>query len=148
MYKPAGVWCKEFKPGTGCGIHQLRPKQCREFQCLWLTEDWLTEAWKPSIAKFVMDWEYDHKCLSILCDPNQPNAWKREPYYTVLKALAQRHLAENRIVMIVEPTRRLLMLPDQEVVLGGREELFSWEVKNIGTEQAPHFDVIFDRVAA
>lgn len=143
VYKPAGKWCKHFAPGDGCSIHQLRPKSCREFSCLWLTEDWLDDSWKPSASKFVMMWEYGNKCLSVLPDPKMPNAWKAEPYYKVFKALAEKHLAENRLVMIVEANRRILVLPDQDVVVGERDDVYAWQVTPNGQGG---FHVEFDKV--
>jgi hypothetical protein len=145
LYKPAGQWCRHFRAGTGCEIHQLRPKPCRDFSCLWLAEDWLGDAWKPSTAKFVMAWEYDGDCLSVFVDPKMPNAWKVEPYHNILKQLAVRHLGENRLVMVVETARRILLLPDQDVVVGGRDDVFEWDVT--AKPDAPgQFDVVFDRI--
>lgn len=146
VYKPAGQWCRHFRAGSGCDIHQLRPKPCREFSCLWLAEDWLGDEWKPSTSKFVMAWEYDGECLTIYPDPKSPNSWKLEPYYSVLKQLAARHLSENRLVMVVETSRRLLVLPDQDVVVGMRGDIFEWQItpKDDGSGQ---FDVVFDPVS-
>jgi hypothetical protein len=146
IYKPAGQWCRHFRAGSGCDIHQLRPKPCREFSCLWLAEDWLGDEWKPSQSKFVMAWEYEGECLTVYPDPKAPNSWKLEPYYPVLKKLAARHLSENRLVMVVETSRRLLVLPDQDVVVGTRGDIFEWQItpKDDGSGQ---FDVVFDPVS-
>lgn len=143
LYKPAGQWCKHFAAGQGCSIHQLRPRSCREFSCIWLAEDWLGDEWKPSVSKFVMMWEYDGQCLSILPDPKMPNAWKAEPYYSAFKALADKHFAEGRLVMVVEPSRRTLIMPEQDIVVGGRDDVFAWEIT---PKPEGGFHVEFDRV--
>ena len=143
LYKAAGTWCKHFAPGEGCSIHQLRPRSCRDFSCLWLTESWLGDEWKPSISKFVMMWEYDGQCLSILPDPKTPNAWRADPYHKTFKALAEKHMGEGRIVMVVEPGRRILVMPDQEVVVGRRDDVFAWEIK---PKRDGGFNVEFDPV--
>jgi hypothetical protein len=143
LYKPAGKWCKHFKAGEGCEIHQLRPKPCRDFSCLWLAEDWLGDEWKPSTAKFVMDWEYAGNCLTIFTDHKAPNAWKLEPYHSTLKKLAFRFMAEDRIVMVAEASRRILVMPEQDVVVGGRGDVFEWEFTPKGDGQ---FHVTFDPV--
>lgn len=147
MFKPAGKWCQVCTPGKGCGQYQLRPKECRDFNCLWLTEDWLGPEWKPEVSKFVMAYEYDGKCLTVMVDPNVPNAWKAEPYYPVFKALAERHLEEGRVVMIADSTRRWLVLPDQDVLIGRRDQKFTWDIHVREENGRKTFDVVFDHAA-
>jgi hypothetical protein len=148
MFKPAGKWCQVCTPGKGCTQYQLRPNECRTFDCLWLSESWLGPEWKPEVSKFVMAYEYDGKCMTIMVDHNLPHAWKAKPYYDTLKALADRHLGEGRIVMVADSTRRWLVLPDQEVLLGGRDETFTWEIYTRQENGKNIYDVVFDRVAA
>ncbi len=145
VFKAAGEWCRHFRAGTGCEVHKLRPKSCRDFSCLWLQEDWLGDEWKPSVAKFVMAWEYDGQVLAVMVDPKVPNAWRAEPYHTALKMLAERHMSENRLVMVVEPKRRILVLPDQEIVVGGRNDIFAWEVTRKG-DGSNRFHVEFEAI--
>ncbi len=134
-----------FRRGAGLLDPSAQAKSCREFNCLWLTEQWLGPEWKPSTSKFVLTWEYGGACLSIMVDPKAPNAWKAEPYQRAFRALAEKHAAENRIVMVVEPNRRTLVMPDQDMVLGGRDDVFAWEIV---AKPAPQkgFDFTFDRV--
>ncbi|MGL4976147.1 MAG: hypothetical protein ACRC56_12690 [Bosea sp. (in: a-proteobacteria)] len=148
LFKPAGKWCSHCKQGKGCASYQLRPQACHDFNCLWLEETWLGEEWKPEVAKFVMSYEYDARCLSVHVDPNQPHAWKRDPSQGLLRAIAERYLGENTVVMVVEPNRRTLLLPDQEIVLGGRDEVFTWEITRKPGAGKPEYDSMFDRVAA
>lgn len=147
VFSPAGQWCKHFRAGSGCDIHQLRPKSCREFSCVWLAETWLDDSWKPSVSKFVLTWEYEGKCLTIIPDTKLLGSWKAEPYYTVIKKLAERHLSENRVIMILEPTRRILVLPDQDIVVGKRDDRFEWDIKSRMTPTGMTFDVDFTPVA-
>jgi hypothetical protein len=148
VFSPAGKWCKHFSAGAGCDIHQLRPRSCREFSCVWLAEDWLDDSWKPSVSKFVLAWEYEGRCMSILNDTAMPNAWKADPYYAVFKKLSAQHLSENRIIMVVEPTRRILVLPDQEIVVGGREQVFEWDITNIMLPSGPSYNIEFTPIEA
>jgi hypothetical protein len=145
VYKPAGQWCKHFAAGTGCEIHQLRPKACRTFECMWLSDDWLGEEWKPSTSKFVLTKEYEVDAIAVHVDPKAPNSWKLEPYYSNLKKLAVKLLAENKVLLIYESQRQLLVLPDQEVPCGQRGDLIEWDVTP--KDGAPgHFDVVLDFV--
>jgi hypothetical protein len=143
LYKPAGQWCKHFAAGTGCSIHQLRPKSCRSFECLWLQEEWLDDSWKPNACKFVMAYEYDGQALVIYPDNKTPSAWRAEPYQTVLRALAERHAGENRLVMIHEPKRRLILMPDQDIEAGDPAQPLAWQVTMVSTPQGPraHLDL-------
>lgn len=146
VFSPAGQWCKHFRAGAGCDIHQLRPKTCREFACVWLAEDWLDASWQPSVAKFVLIWEYEGRCLTIIPDTNMLNSWKAEPYHEVFKQLAARHLSENRVIMVVEPTRRILVLPDQEIVVGKRSDKFEWTITSQMLPSGPSYNVDFTPV--
>ncbi len=145
LYKPQNQWCKHCVPGKGCASYRLRPKACRDFACLWLTEDFLDESWKPQNSKFVLMWEFEEKCLSIVLDPKLPNAWKAEPYYTALKALCERHLSEDRLVMVLNGDKRYVLLPDGLIYVCERETKFEWIVKPTQTSSGVHYDVEFSK---
>lgn len=108
----------------------------------------LGEEWKPDIAKFVMIHEYDGRCLTLLVDANQPHAWKREPYYSVLKKLVVEQMARNQIIMIADDKRRWLMMTDDEPMLGSRDEKFDWAITNTSRDGQPHFDISITRLGA
>ncbi len=141
VYKPAGQWCKHFAAGTGCEIHQLRPKACREFACLWLKGYGLTDEWKPETAKFVMAEAYEGDVIMVHVDPKQKNAWRAEPYYTALKQLAEKVMGDNQLIMIVEPSRRLVLTPDQELDIGDPSLIVSWQVTRQLTASGVKFHV-------
>ena len=141
VYKPAGQWCKHFAAGTGCEIHQLRPKACREFACLWLKGYGLGDEWKPETAKFVMAEAYDGDVIMVHVDPKQKNAWRSEPYYTALKQLSEKVMGDNQLIMIVEPTRRLVLTPDQELDIGDPSLIVSWQVTSQQTQGGTSFHV-------
>ena len=35
MPSKCGIYCEKCDPGKGCTIHKDRPKECREYQCMW-----------------------------------------------------------------------------------------------------------------
>lgn len=149
LTKAAGNWCRFCKPGAGgCSSYALRPKQCRDFQCLWTQDERLGEEWKPEIAKFVMIHEYDNRCLTLVVDSKQPHAWKREPYYSVLKKLVVEQMARNQVIMIVDDKRRWLMMTDDEPLLGERAQKFDWAITQTQRNGQPHFDVAITRIGA
>lgn len=34
--KPKDQWCRHAKKSSGCGVYDMRPESCREYQCVWL----------------------------------------------------------------------------------------------------------------
>ena len=156
LSKAAGAWCKFCTSdnqtngkvsGKGCSQFMLRPKQCRDFNCVWLMDSRLGAEWKPDTAKFVLASEYEGRVLSVMVDSKQPNAWKREPYRAVLKEMTVRQMSEGKIVMIVTDTKRYIMLPDTEAELGPRDMTFGWVVSRSETANGPHFSVEITRGA-
>lgn len=115
--KPAGAWCGHFKRAAGCSVYEDRPAACRGFICLWLDSEKLDEAWRPDRAKFLMYTEKDGRRLNVIVDPNQPGAWKREPYYGRLKAMSELAL-EGRELVVCIGDRRIVVFPHEDVDLG------------------------------
>ena len=77
--KPQGAWCVHCQPGQGCGIYPDRPQECRNFHCLWLTDESLGEEWYPKKSKMVLTHEGDRIIARV--DPGAPDAWRRPPYF-------------------------------------------------------------------
>ena len=117
LAKPAGQWCGHFRKGAGCGIYADRPPACVSFQCLWTGSEKLDDRWRPDRAKFVMFTEQDGRRLTVVVDPAAPDAWRKEPYYSRLKAMSERaHDGYELLISIGD--RRIVVFPDQEADLG------------------------------
>jgi hypothetical protein len=92
LSKPMDTWCQHCRPGRGgCTIYSDRPAQCRDFACLWLDQRQLAEPlgdeWFPPRCKMVLQpWAEDR--LIVVVDPAFPNAWRQEPYYSILRSVA------------------------------------------------------------
>lgn len=114
----AGAWCRHCAPGSGCRIWENRPKQCRDFHCLWLTQDWLGPEWKPDRAKIVFTTDPTGQFLKFQVDPGSPNAWKREPYYSDIKRWAIEGLKHRRCTIVYHNKSATLVLPDREEQIG------------------------------
>ncbi len=54
FHKPAGVACEHLQvlPAFGCGIHQDRPQECRDFKCAWL-EGAVANELRPDRSGFI-----------------------------------------------------------------------------------------------
>ena len=88
-------------------------------------------------------WEFEEKCLTIVTDPKMPNAWKAEPYYTALMALCEKHLAEDRLVMLMTGEKRYVLLPDGLTYVCTAADKFSWTVNKSTTQAGSHYYVQF-----
>lgn len=117
IQKPPSAWCNDYKRGVGCGVYATRPSACRGFECLWLYSTKLDDSWQPKRAKFLMYTEKDDKRLNVVVDPADPLAWKREPYYSRLKAMSQRAYDGFEMVVCIGD-RRIVLFPEEDVDLG------------------------------
>ena len=125
LNKPAGVWCAHCKPGVGCAIYSERPRECGSFFCDYLTNPSLGEEWRPSQSKLVVTSELDHNRIAVYVDPQRPDAWKQEPYYSRLKQWAAAAVPHRGQVLACVGGRTTVVFPDREVDLGvvGEDEL-------------------------
>lgn len=115
--KPAGLWCPHCAPGRGgCTIYDTRPDWCRNFLCAWLTSPALGPEWRPDKCKmFVRD---EGNLLAVHVDPNDPQAWRREPFFRQIKEFATRAAGTAQQVAIYIKNRVIVVLPNKEVDVG------------------------------
>jgi hypothetical protein len=118
LNKAPGQWCAHFLKGGGCGVYLDRPPSCRSFHCEWLLSDKLGDEWKPDKARFVLSWEEEKSKLSIVCDPAQPTAWKREPYLSQIRGWAARGKTDGTEIMVCINDQRIVIFDDREIDLG------------------------------
>ena len=101
LNKPIDTWCPHARPGKGgCAIYPDRPHRCRVFVCGWLQNSSpllvgrrghigvafaYDDAWYPARCKMVL-FQAEFGKLVVAVDPNFPNAWRHEPYYSQLRA--------------------------------------------------------------
>ncbi|MDA9434877.1 hypothetical protein XH88_24335 [Bradyrhizobium sp. CCBAU 51627] len=116
LAKPASTWCAHCKPGRGCAIYDRRPAECAAFACLWLVNDLVDERWKPNRSKLVLTTSEDG--LEIRCDPGSPNAWRREPYASEIRAWAEEGERNDMTVVVIVGQRVILITPEHEFDLG------------------------------
>jgi hypothetical protein len=116
--KPAGRWCAHRVRGLGCAIHPARPPSCRDFFCSWLVDPHLGPEWKPEVCRFVLSSDAVHRAIMVTVDPGRPLAWKREPYYAVLKQFSQVFFRIDQKVLVNLNGHITVILPDREVPIG------------------------------
>jgi hypothetical protein len=146
LKKPEGQWCGHCSPGKGCGVWDSRPDFCRDFHCLWIDDLSFGPEWKPEIAKFVMNIEEGGDQLVVMVDPGQRAAWKREPYHSSFRTMAAELWAERRMTIVVlDGVTKILVLPDEDKVIGGAREDVSYAVATRDVAGRPLFTVTIGR---
>lgn len=144
--KPMGVLCRHCVVGTGCGIHETRPPECRNYHCGWLIDASLGPEWHPETAHLVITYDLDGRRLNAHADPLFPNAWRTEPYFSQLKSWAVMALPRNGQVVAYVDRHTFVILPDRAVDLGVMDdESFiyiehvapdAWNARRLNREEA------------
>jgi hypothetical protein len=62
--------------------------------------------------------ELDGKRVGINVDPDRPNAWRNEPYYSEIKRWAEHAAQDMMQVVVCIGNRAIVILPDEDVDLG------------------------------
>ena len=133
--KPPATLCTHCDEGGGCRIYETRPKQCRLFNCYFLTNPKLREQWRPSKSHIVLVVAPDGTRIGAHVDPERPGAWRREPFYSTLKTWARESVARpGQIgqVLVSIGKQTIVILPDRNVDVGivESDELVITEGKN------------------
>ena len=75
-FKKDYTWCKHCEIGVGCKIYELRPKVCKDFQCMWKAGK-IEEDLKPNKVGFYIvperEESYRDKIFTIYCDTHKIN---------------------------------------------------------------------------
>jgi hypothetical protein len=119
--KPQDKWCKHCRPGKGgCSIYAGRPPICRGFACQWLVDPDFGDEWWPLDCRMVAHYKPDSLGrigLNIVVEASSPAAWRYEPYFSQIKAMALHFLrTESKIAVYVHVGKRQwVVLPNKEV---------------------------------
>src|SRR3546814_9652946 len=63
----------------------LRPQECRTWNCGWLEFPEIPDHWQPARCHMVLYVSEGGSHIDVHVDPAYPEAWKLEPYYTQLR---------------------------------------------------------------
>lgn len=86
---PAGKWCPNCKPGSGCVIHETRPDFCRNYHCFWRAESWPDE-FRPDRCKVIFEALPGVETILVSVDPSRPDAWKEKNVRKVIETLRRK----------------------------------------------------------
>ena len=82
------VKCKH-QSDTGCVIHPTRPPECRNYQCLWKSDESIPEAQRPDKIGVVIERRNTIIGPSIAVHQQQEDQWRQEPLWTILQHLCE-----------------------------------------------------------
>jgi hypothetical protein len=116
--KPANRWCQHYRQGAGCGIYESRPTECGTFVCGWLVNEALDERWKPNTARFFLWQPAGARRMIIEVDPAFPQAWRKEPYYSAIKAWSRRDRPGAGEIMVKVGDRVTMIFPERDIEMG------------------------------
>lgn len=86
--KPPHQKCEHQCP-TGCGIYDIRPKECRVYQCQWRSDENVPDELRPDKLGCIIDIHETALGLAVICHQTYPNQWVKEPIIGILQRLAQ-----------------------------------------------------------
>ena len=137
--KPEGRWCPHCAIGRGCRIYDERPEQCRDFHCIWLQDESMPQEWKPEICKMVLSIYPSTGFIYVQVDPGTPFAWRKEPYFSQLKVMAERLLRDRRHVLVFVNRDATLIMPTGPVTIGKMSPQDGFTVRETFTDKGKHY---------
>lgn len=116
--KPSFEWCPQCDIGVGCKIYEERPSECRVFHCGYVTQNQIGSHWKPANSRMVVALTTDAKRLTVFVDPDRPEAWRKEPFYSDIKDWARAAEKNKGRVVISQGSAVIAVTPGSETNLG------------------------------
>lgn len=93
LSKHAGKWCDHCAVGKGCKVYEARPKECADFQCLWLEmkirEDITPDDLRPDRCKVVFSRTPTEGLISATTMPNCPDAFHKGAAWRLIELLVR-----------------------------------------------------------
>ncbi len=89
LKKPAGPPCPDCRADGGCAIYASRPKVCRDFECLWLTERDIARPLRPDMIGTLFMEAHDADEYRAVSARERPLAWRRPQVFAHLVAVAR-----------------------------------------------------------
>lgn len=116
LSKPAQTWCDHCEIGKGCRIYPTRPDDCRTFYCGWLLDERIPDAWRPRDSKIVV--KFEPRRIVIHVDKDRKDAWRKEPFFSQIRAWARAGQAHEGDVIVWEGRDAIRVGPAGEQKLG------------------------------
>ena len=76
---------------TGCAIHKTRPRECRNYQCLWRVDESIPEDQRPDKLGVVIERRDSPIGPSLAVHQQKENQWQQLPTWPILQQLCKEH---------------------------------------------------------
>ena len=87
---------------------------------MWTVAAALDDKWRPDNASFVI--AANEMNIYVDVDPAKPDAWRKEPYYSQIKAWSNRNRPRFLTVVVRAPDKSIVIFPETDIVLGPPRE--------------------------
>jgi hypothetical protein len=111
--KPPLTWCSLCDTKAGCTAYAQRPTECRDFFCGYLLDPGLDERWKPSVCKLIVTFEPHAREILVHVDPDRPDAWRKEPYYSRIRRWAAEAEAGWQVI-VWQGNAKIVITPQRQ----------------------------------
>lgn len=71
LEKPINTWCHHCEISQGCKIYEKRPQQCKDFNCLWLTNFWMDDELRPDKSGIMFESVESKRTIVASVDPER-----------------------------------------------------------------------------
>lgn len=126
--KRPGIWCHHCAPGKGCAIYDDRPTSCRDFACLWLSQQSVPLECRPDRTKIVLTLEANNTRIIAHCDPADPFSWRKPAIGRYLRHCASAGWHRNGWVLAKMGQSFWLITPDDEHEIGLIDEALPYRL--------------------
>lgn len=104
---PAGTPCPK-ECSTGCSIHEIKPKTCKEYECAWLGSG-LDEAFRPDKIRVMISMYNTPLGNCIVAQELDKDAFWKDAAKSFVAAVAKR---EDAFVLIFSGKDRQILFPE------------------------------------
>ena len=118
LEKPRLQWCQHCDVGVGCKIYDERPSECRAFECGYVVDEHIGDHWRPAESRMVVSLATDARRMVIYVDPDRPDAWRKEPFYSDIKNWSRAAERNQGQIMVAQGLNMIAVTPDGETDLG------------------------------
>lgn len=113
LQKPSVTECQYLIPGVGCFIYEERPGTCREYTCLWNSNENWPDSLRPDKCHVIFKMAGDGNLL-VMMDPAYPDAWSQPE---VLSAIHEAFNNGYAIIAMRGTEKFALVLPASRIEL-------------------------------
>jgi hypothetical protein len=99
-------------------VFVTEPSKPAGYQCLWTLAGPLDERWRPDRAGFLLQAGRVEGEVEIVVDPDRPDSWRLQPYYSQIKLISDVGRGGAPRVLVLTQGRVIVVFPETDIDLG------------------------------